>query len=118
MDSFNKHANTLLLSACMVLALIGYGSSILLAGFEEVFTKFEVDFPFWLAWVMPSFHYWPLTAIIYLALFIISFVAPLKSSKAFNRFSVGFSIMGFMLTVLLVLFTMLTIYWPLASNTQ
>ncbi|MFC4701599.1 hypothetical protein ACFO4O_15700 [Glaciecola siphonariae] len=116
MESFNKNANTLLISAGASIGLVGYGLYIFLLSFEEIFLNFETQFPLWLAWVLPTFRFWPFLAIVYLVLFAISFTTTFKESLSFNKLSVRLSVVGFALSLLLVVFAVLTVYWPLVEN--
>lgn len=116
MESFNKHISTLLITAALAVGGVSMGLSYALTQFQEFQESFETELPFWLSWVFPTFNYWFVIAGALIILFAFSLKPSVKHSLAFNRAAVKAAVLGYVSSVLFVVFSVLAIYWPVVQN--
>jgi hypothetical protein len=116
MERINHHISTLLISAVFAVGIVSFGAYFILAPFEEIQRGFDAQLPLWLSWVFPSFRFWWLMPFALLIMFACSLNSKIKNTLAFNKFSVRASVAGFCTSVILIVFSVAAIYWPVLQN--
>jgi hypothetical protein len=118
MDSSNKHISTLLFSSSLLLGGVTAALLVFLIPIEGIQNEFNTELPIWLAWVFPSFRFWPLVSLTLLFMFAMSFKESLRLSPLFTRTAVNASFFGFGCAITFVLSSILAIYWPVIQQTS
>ena len=116
MERLNNHVSTLLISSALAAGIVSGGAYFILGSFEEIFREFNAQFPLILSWVFPSYRFWWLSALILLAMFVFSLKPRINKSPLFNKFFYRASIIGFCTSVLFIVFSVASIYWPVMQN--
>jgi type II secretory pathway component PulF len=116
MERLNNHVSTLLVSSALAVGIVSGGAYSILGSFEEIFREFNTQLPLILSWVFPSYRFWWLTAFILLVMFVFSLKPKLNKSPAFNKLFYRASIIGFCTSVLFIVFSVASIYWPVMQN--
>ena len=116
MERLNKHISTLLITAALAVAGVSLGLHYALTQFREIQEAFETELPLWLSWVFPTFNYWLVISAVLLVLFTFSLKPSTRSSLTFNRVALNASILGYTCSVLLLVFSLLAIFWPVVQN--
>ena len=116
MERLNNHVSTLLVSSAMSVGLVSVAAYFVLPAFEDIFRGFNTQLPLLLAWVFPSFRFWWLTTFILLVMFVFSLKPRLNKSPVFNKLFYRSSIIGFCTSVLFIVFSVASIYWPVMQN--
>ena len=116
MERLNNHVSTLLASSALSAGLVSVGAYFTLGLFEEIYREFNTQLPLLLSWVFSSFRYWWLFAFVLLVMFVLSLKPKIKKSPVFNKFFYCASIIGFCTSVLFIVFSVTSIYWPVMQN--
>ena len=116
MERLNNHVSTLLISSAAALGFASVAAYFALQSFEEIFREFNTQLPLLLSWVFPSFRFWWLTTFILLVMFVFSLKPKLNKSPVFNKLFYRASIIGFCTSVLFIVFSVASIYWPIMQN--
>jgi hypothetical protein len=116
MERINHHISTLLISAVFSVGIVCFGAYFILAPFEEIQRGFDSSLPLWLSWVFPSYRFWWLIPFVLLIMFALSLNSKIKNTQTFNKFSVRASVASFCTSVILVVFSIAAIYWPVMQN--
>ena len=116
MERLNNHVSTLLVSSALAIGIVSGGAYFILGTFEEIFREFNAQFPFILSWVFPSYRFWWLCSLILLVMFVFSLKPRINKSPVFNKLFYRASIIGFCTSVLFIVFSVASIYWPVIQN--
>ncbi|MEP7704819.1 hypothetical protein [Paraglaciecola sp. 25GB23A] len=117
MERINHNISFLLISAVFAVGIVSFGAYFILAPFEEIQREFDAQLPLWISWVFPSFRFWWLMPFALLIVFACSLNSKIKNTLIFNQFSVRASIAGFLASVILIVFSVAAIYWPVMQST-
>lgn len=117
MERLNHHISTLLMSAVISVGIVSFAAYFILAPFAVIQGEFDTQLPLWLSWVFPSFRFWWLMPLALLILFTCSLNSKMKNTLTFNKFSVRAAVAGFCTSVILAVFSVAAIYWPVMQNT-
>lgn len=117
MERINNHVSTLLVSSALSVGFVSVTANFVLPAFEEIFREFNTQLPLLLSWVFPSFRFWWLSAFILLVMFVFSLKPEINKSPVFNKLFYRASIVGFFTSVLFMVFSVASIYWPVMQNT-
>jgi glucan phosphoethanolaminetransferase (alkaline phosphatase superfamily) len=116
MEGLNKHVSTLLLVAAIAVVGVSTGLYFVLLQFQEIQEGFNTDLPLWLSWVFPTYKYWSVIGGALFLMFIVSLKPSIRYLPSFNCSAVRASIIGFVCSVLFLVFSILAIYWPVMQN--